>query len=70
MLLNGHHPVHFPALLPAALLNANKPSVATAEPFATKGADLRLHLNVIQRLIYRQLTQHHHLRNAERGFAV
>lgn len=70
MLLNGHHPVHFPALLPAALLSANSPSVATAKPFATKGGDLRFHLNVIQRLIHRQLAQHHHLRNAQRGFAV
>lgn len=59
----------FLALL-AALLSASSPSVATAEPFATKGADLRLHLNVILRLIYRQRPQHHHLRNAQRGFAV
>ena len=70
MLLNGHHRVHLLTLLSAALLNANNPSVATAKPFATKGADLHFHLNVIQRLIHRQLPQHHHLRNAERGFAV
>jgi hypothetical protein len=37
---------------------------------ATQGLLLLLHLNLIQRLIHRQLPQHHDLRNSQQGPAV